>query len=156
MEFTDGALCLNDIRSMRLAINDLLKWVKTVCPKTGELLAVPSMLSQSTATVLKTEMTSTQVFRLLSTTTVPTQTPDTDSSTEPLIPLPLETVEPELIVAPALHPDIAALVVLCASLLGAWLAMVVLSLTWMRLVDLRYRPAVVSILLKMFFDPSVI
>ena len=154
MEFTDGALCLNDIRSMRLAINDLLKWVKTVCPKTGELLEVPSMLSQSTATVFKTELTSTQVFHLLSTTTVPTQTPGMDSSTESLIPL--ETAEPELIVAPALHPNTAALVVLCASLLGAWLAMVVLGLTWMRLVDLRYKPVVVSILFRCFLIVSFI
>ena len=148
MEFTDGALCLNDIRSMRLAVNDLLKWVRTVCPKAADFSVVLYTPSPSTVSDFKMVGTSTPGSLLPFTTTAPmtttmgttvsTELPDLFSGdSEPI-------VAPELIEAPVLDPSLGALVTLWASLLGAWLAIVMLGLTWMRLTDLRYKSSVVS------------
>ena len=141
MDSNDATLCLDDIRSVRLTVNEILKLMKTGGHQGASSTSV-QLLTNSQDTALSSKLN--KILRLLqqpvTTTTMNPSTPTTD--------IPLLAVAGEELFQDDLRyhqPDPnEVFVTLLLSSLGAWLAVVLLALTWMRLTDLRYRPSVVS------------
>ena len=142
MDSSDATLCLDDIRSVRLTVNEILKLMRTGCHQGASPTAVQlSTTSQDTA--LNSKLS--KIMRLLQQAPIPTTTvnPSTPVTDIPLLPMSGE----ELFQNDSRYqnPDPnEVFVTLLLSSLAAWLAVVLLALTWMRLTDLRYRPTVVS------------
>ena len=141
MDSSDGSLCLNDIRSLRLAVNDLKKWVRDICPKGGLMVlgSPPFSPSSSIATRSTVGSTSTEVSPIFHSN--PSQTTTMSTTMGPLVSLKGEGWVYEEVNRLS---ELEALATLSLASLAVWLALVMLALTWMRLTDLRYKPVVVS------------
>ena len=148
MDSSDGLLCLSDIRSMRLTVNEIRKWIKDVCPKPEVIFPQPLIhlpISDQESTTAKTSMgflvqPSTELWVPTSTHT-PTTTTMSQMMTGQLVP---HSGQGMYDVADQ-TPDLEALLTLCVASLAVWLGLVMLALTWMRLTDLNYQPSVVSL-----------
>ena len=148
MDSSDGLLCLSDIRSLRLTVNEIRKWIKEVCPKPEDIFhqqLTPLPFSATGSTMARTSMESSTPYptELL----VPTWTPTPTTTTTNMMMIGQSvSLNGQVGVRDvADHTrDLEALLTLCIASLAVWLALVMLALTWMRLADLQYKPTVVS------------
>jgi hypothetical protein len=138
MDTTDSAICLEDIRAVKLTVNAILQLVRSGIPTEVASPQPPSPVLPTTE--LNSKLS--KILRLLqsttATTTIPTSTtslPPEDFMGGPVTDRRCESPDPN-----------ETFVILSLVSLGVWLALVLLALTWMRYYDLRYRPRVVSCL----------
>ena len=157
MDSDDATLCLDDIRSVRLVVNEILKTIR----KTGGAGGGPTASSSSSSPssgiqTIPTDPGSLQSLKL--------QISELDTKMERTsaeirsICIPL-TTNGSMMSAHSLEQedphhlnglfswsglsDVSWTLLL--SFLGVWLSVVLLTLIWMRLTDLRYKPRVVNI-----------
>jgi len=141
MESSDGLLCLTDIRSVRLSVNEIRKWIKEVCPKPESIFPPPLSplpLSGLEFTGETTSMSPSTALSTLTPTTMISRMDERSVSLQGQVGVHGGVDRP---------PGLEALLTLCIASLGVWLALVMLALTWMRLTDLNYKPSVVSFFL---------
>jgi hypothetical protein len=141
MESSDGLLCLTDIRSVRLSVNEIRKWIKEVCPKPEAIFPPPSSPLPLSGPESMEVTTAMEPLTALSTLT-PMRT--STRMDEQSVSLRGQVGVYDGVDRP---PELEALLTLCIASLGVWLALVMLALTWMRLTDLNYKPSVVSFFL---------
>ena len=141
MDSGDAILCLEDIRQVRFTVNEILRLIKSG-GRTGVVPVLPPTPPLSTNSQISgLERKVEKIWRLLTNVTrsiqdtIPTTTsaPTFDEGEEQ--PLWVDRHQP------GSSETLATLLLVS---LGAWLAVVILALLWMRLADLHYRPVVVS------------
>ena len=147
MDTEAGTMCLDDIRLVRLAVNEILKLVRggeggkhhspSPSAPTDQLL----ISSQISGLDFKLERILTLWKRnsaqTTTATTEPMETTESAGIHEALWSMKDQQYQ-------AASDPSGTFATLLLSSLAVWLAVVILALLWMRLTDLRYRPSIVS------------
>ncbi len=168
MDSDAASLCLEDMRTVRLGVNEILRMLRngtlTVASSTPQLTRPPTSDSSLMKSCYDADNRSSKIWRLLvgwnetSTCFLPASSPPTEhfSSVAPLpVSFPADAQPPPdslHLEVPPLQEKVLncptspseALVILSLASLAVWLAVVILTLLWMRMTNLRYKPCVVS------------
>lgn len=164
MDSDDATLCLDDIRSVRLVVNEILKITRKIGGVGGDRPASSSSLSPSSVTPMTPRdheyllSLSSQISELgikVERTSLVTQSICTPPMTnESMIAQGLEQEEASLVCQGELSSLLGlreASWTLLLAFLAVWFSVVLLTLIWMRLSDLRYKPRVVSLIFAYSF-----
>lgn len=174
MDSDAASLCLEDMRTVRLGVNEILRMFRNgtlmVANSTPQLTRPPTSDSSWMKSCSDADNRSLKIWRLLvewnetSTCFLPVANLPTVSSFSAdhlsnAAPLPVSSLAEAHPPPDSLHPEVPplqeklpncptspseALVILSLASLAVWLAVVILTLLWMRMTDLRYKPCVVS------------
>ncbi len=165
MDSDAASLCLEDIRSVRMGVNEILRILRTGrYPTMGTSPPSPRSLVSDSSSVTNSDDNDrwNTILKLLlnwnkTSCIAPIMPGSREETTTPgitllhqdplLTPVANATLPLDLLMTrcpePANRPS-EVLAILSITSLAAWLVVVILTLLWMRLTDLKYKPSVVS------------